>query len=49
VDHGGEFRIRSKRFEDLLEIANAVELVRIGAVKKLTQKKNGETKTLSYL
>jgi hypothetical protein len=49
VDYGREFRIRSKSFEDLLEIANAVELVRIGAVKKLTQKKNGEAKTLSYL
>lgn len=49
MDYGKEVEIRSKNFDDLLEIANAIELVRIGAVRKLTQRKNGESKTLSYL
>ncbi|MEM0203239.1 MAG: hypothetical protein QXO16_04565 [Archaeoglobaceae archaeon] len=49
MEYGREVEIRSKNFDDLLEIANAIELVRIGAVRKLTQRKNGESKTLSYL
>lgn len=49
MDFGKEVEIRSKNFDDLLEIANAVELVRMGAVKKLTQRKNGESKVLGYL
>ncbi|MEM1578102.1 MAG: hypothetical protein QXN34_01990 [Archaeoglobaceae archaeon] len=48
MEFGKEVEIRSMNFENLLEIANAIELVRIGAVKRL-QRKNGETKTLSYL
>uniref|UniRef100_A0A7J2TIC8 Uncharacterized protein n=1 Tax=Archaeoglobus fulgidus TaxID=2234 RepID=A0A7J2TIC8_ARCFL len=48
VEYGKEIKIRSKNFSDLLEIANAIELVRIGAVKKLTQKKNSELRISGY-
>lgn len=48
MDFGKEVEIRSKNFSDLVEIANAIELVRIGAVRKLPRKFE-ESKTSSYL
>ncbi|MCS7129965.1 MAG: hypothetical protein NZ872_00935 [Archaeoglobaceae archaeon] len=48
MDFGKDVRIRSSNLKDLIEIANAIELVRIGAVKRLP-KKFEEAKTLSYL
>ncbi|MEM0215357.1 MAG: hypothetical protein QXU17_02910 [Archaeoglobaceae archaeon] len=48
MDFGKDVEIRSNNFSELVEIANAIELVRIGAVRKLP-KKIEESKTLSYL
>lgn len=48
MDFGKDIGIRSSNFKDLVEIANAIELVRIGAVRRLP-KKVEESKTLSYL
>lgn len=48
MDFGKDVEIRSNNFSELVEIANAIELVRIGAVRKLP-KKVEESKTLSYL
>lgn len=48
MDFGKEVKIRSKSFDDLIEIANAIELVRMGAVRKLPRKFE-ESKTSSYL
>lgn len=49
MEFGKEVEIRSKNFDNLLEIANAIELVKMGAVRRLTQRKNEESKTLNYL
>ncbi|MFN3384804.1 MAG: hypothetical protein ACK401_07925 [Archaeoglobaceae archaeon] len=49
MEFGKEVEIRSQKFDDLLEIANAIELVKMGAVKRLPLRKNGESKALSYL
>lgn len=38
TDFGREIRIRSKENHGLIEIANAIELVRLGAVRKLHKK-----------
>lgn len=38
TNFGKKFRIRSKSKEDLYEIANAVELVKMGAVRMLQKK-----------
>lgn len=48
MDFVKDVEIRSKSFKDLVEIANAIELVRIGAVRKLS-KKGEDSKTLSCL
>jgi len=47
MDFGKDVGIRSKNIADLIEIANAIELVRMGAVRKLP-KKFEESKTLNY-
>jgi len=38
TDFGRRFKIRSKNKDDLFEIANAVELVKIGAVRELQKR-----------
>ncbi|MDK2875785.1 MAG: hypothetical protein PWQ22_195 [Archaeoglobaceae archaeon] len=48
MDFGKEVGIRSKNFGELVEIANAIELVRMGAVRKLPRKFE-ESKTSNYL
>lgn len=48
MEFGKDIGIRSNNFSELVEIANAIELVRIGAVRRLS-KKIDESKTLSYL
>lgn len=41
TDFGRKLRIRSKNKEDLIEIVNAVELVKMGAVRMLQRKMEG--------
>ncbi len=38
MDFGKDVRVRSKDKEELLEIANAIELVKMGAVRRLQQR-----------